>query len=97
VDEGNGVNVMESALFTLVAAEDESKIFAFGISITDKSQKEAVIYRRDPGSGQTMFGVHASAEAACLRYSMITPLEVVWQTVDPPPEGGRYCTVSWRR
>lgn len=90
---------MESALFALVSTEDESRIFAFGISIIDRSKTEAVTYRRDPSSGQTMFGVHASAEAACQRYSMITPLELVWQTADdpPPPEGGRYCMVSRRR
>ena len=82
---------MESALFHLVSAEDHSKVFAFGISITGDTGAEAVVYRRDPGSGHTLFGVHDSAEAARNRYSMITPLELVWQPDDEPDRGPRYC------
>jgi hypothetical protein len=83
---------VRSALFHLVSAEDHNKIFAFGISITGGKRDEAVVYRRDPSSGRTLFGVHGSAEAARSRYSAITPLDLVW----PPPlddreRGHRYC------
>lgn len=70
---------MHSELFTLVSAEDRSRVFAYGISITGDSGDEAVTYRREPDSGQTLFGVHSCAEAARTRYSMVTPLDLVWE------------------
>jgi len=64
--------------FALVSAEDSSKIFAYGLDISLDSGRDVITFRRDQG-GQTMFGVHSSAESALLRFSHVTPLELVWE------------------
>jgi hypothetical protein len=70
-------------LFTLVTIDDDSKIFAWGIEIdTDVDgvrDTEAIIYRKDPATGQTLFGLHDSAESASDRWSSIVPVEVNWE------------------
>lgn len=71
---------MEGRLFTLVNAADESQVFAWGMEISTDVEREAVIYNRDPETGQTFFGVHRSAESACHRYdSEDEPIRVVWE------------------
>lgn len=71
---------MDSIPFSLVSNESPNAIFAFGLELVhDGEQIEAVTYRRDPSSGQASFGVHASAEAACRRYGIVTPLTLRWQ------------------
>jgi hypothetical protein len=66
-------------LFTLVTIDDDSKVFAWGIEIDTEDDVEAVIYRKDPATGRTLFGVHDSARAASDRWSSIVPVEVNWE------------------
>ncbi|MGH3756535.1 hypothetical protein [Actinophytocola sp.] len=74
---------MYGRLFTLTTIDDDSKVFAWGIEIVGDEDKpedsEAVIYRKDPETGRTLFGVHDSAQAACDRWSGIVPLEISWE------------------
>ena len=73
---------MYGRLFTLVTIDDDSKIFAWGIEIVSEDDNEAVIYRKDPVTCRTLFGVHDSAQAACERWSGIVPLEICWEDED---------------
>ena len=70
---------MYGRLFTLVTIDDDSKVFAWGIEIDTEDDVEAVIYRKDPATGRTLFGVHDSAQAASDRWSSIVPVEVSWE------------------
>ena len=73
---------MDVIPFFLVSAEERSLIFAVGYEfVRDGDVEEAVTFRRQPGSDQTMFGVHASAESACRRLSAVTPLALEWRNV----------------
>lgn len=73
---------MYGRLFTLVTIDD-SKVFAWGIEIDTEvagvRDTEAVIYRKDPANGRTLFGLHDSAQAASDRWSSIVPVEVHWE------------------
>jgi hypothetical protein len=69
-------------LFTLVTIDDDSQIFAWGIEIVSEDDLEAVIYRKDPATSRTLFGLHDSAQAACDRWSGIVPLEICWENED---------------
>jgi hypothetical protein len=71
-------------LFTLVTIDDDSNIFAWGIEIRSANDLEAVIYRKDPATGKTMFGLHDSAQAACDRWTSIVPLEIHWEDPETP-------------
>ena len=73
---------MYGRLFTLVTIDDDSKIFAWGIEIVSEDDNEAVIYRKDPATSRTLFGLHDSAQAACERWSGIVPLEICWEDED---------------
>ncbi|WP_460406063.1 hypothetical protein [Actinophytocola sediminis] len=64
--------------FALVSAQDRRLIFAFGMDIDLPSGREVITFRRE-ASGKSTFGVYGSAEAARRRFSMITPLELVWE------------------
>jgi len=64
--------------FALVNPDDRRMIFAFGMDIDLPSGREAITFRRE-ASGHSTFGVHGSAEAAHRRFSMITPLELLWE------------------
>lgn len=75
---------MHGELFTLVSAEDPTRIFAWGMQITEADTRTAIVWRRDPENGQNTFGVHASAEAARRRFGLITPMEVVWESAALP-------------
>ena len=77
--------VMHAQLFTLASATDPNQIFAWGIEITADDDTEAVVYRRDPVTRHTMFGVHDSAEAALARYSHSRPLDLHWQNGPSQP------------
>jgi len=70
---------MTATPFALVCAGDHRKIFAYGMDIDLPSGREVVTFRRDPG-GQCLFGVHQSVEGARRRFSVVTPLELVWET-----------------
>lgn len=74
---------MYGRLFTLVTIDDDSQVFAWGIEIVgdegSPEDNEAVIYRKDPDTRRTLFGVHDSAQAACDRWSSIVPLEICWE------------------
>ncbi|MET0236097.1 MAG: hypothetical protein ABW224_15740 [Kibdelosporangium sp.] len=70
---------MEAQLFTLISAEDPSQIFAWGMEITAGDDTEAVVYRRDPLTQRTMFGVHNSAADALARYGNSRPLDLQWE------------------
>ena len=81
---------MYGRLFTLVTIDDDSKIFAWGIEIDSEvdgvRDTEAIIYRKDPATGRTLFGLHDSAEAAADRWSSIVPVEVNWEeSYSPSP------------
>lgn len=69
---------MPAIPFALVSADDPAKIFAYGLDIELASGREAVTFRRE-ANGQSMFGVHNSAESAQRRFSLVTPLELVWE------------------
>lgn len=70
---------MYPRVFTLVSSEDPSRVFAFGLEVVDSGGdvQVAMTYRQDPRSGQSCFSTHLSAEAACVRFSMVTPLTLV--------------------
>lgn len=70
---------MEGRLFTLVNAENEMQVFAWGMEISTAHDREAVIYRRNPANNQTFFGVHATAESALRRYGKRRQLRLVWE------------------
>jgi len=71
---------MKSVPFTLVSTEQPDLVFAFGLEIVrDGNVEEAVTFRREPDGGQVMFGAHASAESARARFSLVTPLTLLWQ------------------
>jgi uncharacterized protein (UPF0548 family) len=70
--------IVTATLFALVSAEDHTQIFAYGLDIDLPSGREVITYRRDQ-AGHSMFGVHQSMEAARRRFSMITPLDLVWE------------------
>ncbi|MBP2321700.1 hypothetical protein JOF56_002085 [Kibdelosporangium banguiense] len=70
---------MEAQLFTLVSAEDPDKIFAWGMEIATDDDVEAIVYRRDPLTHRTMFGVHNSAEEALARYGNTRALDLQWE------------------
>lgn len=69
---------MTATPFALVSAEDRNKIVAFGLDIDLPSGRDVVTFRRETG-GQSTFGVHRSVEAARVRFSLVTPVEVVWE------------------
>jgi hypothetical protein len=70
---------MEGRLFTLVSANDETQVFAWGMQITTATEQEAVTYCRHPTTTQTVFGLHANAESALWRYSKTLQLRLVWE------------------
>jgi hypothetical protein len=69
---------MTATPFALVSAEDHDKIFAYGLDIDLPSGRDVVIFRRD-STGRSIFGVHASVEAARQRFDVTTPLKLVWE------------------
>jgi hypothetical protein len=70
---------MEGRLFTLVSAEDDANVFAWGMEITTATEQEAVTYCRNPITNQTQFGLHRNAESALLRYGTTVQLRLVWE------------------
>jgi hypothetical protein len=74
----SNVLLVTATPFALVSAEDDNKVFAYGLDIEMPSGREVITFRRD-SSGHSMFGVHQSVEAARQRFSTITPLELVWE------------------
>ncbi|HEX6359859.1 hypothetical protein [Actinophytocola sp.] len=70
---------MKGRLFTLVSAEDEKMVFAWGMEITTPNEQEAVTYCRDPATNQTVFGLHRNAESALRRYGRTLQLRLVWE------------------
>jgi hypothetical protein len=70
---------MYGRLFTLANAADHNMIFAWGMEIVDVDERTAVIYRRDPVSGQTLHSVHDSAHGALARFNHRPgPMDLVW-------------------
>jgi hypothetical protein len=70
---------MEGRLFTLVSADDDEMVFAWGMQITTPTEEEAVTYCRNPVTNQTVFGLHRNAESALLRYGTALQLRLVWE------------------
>lgn len=70
---------MEGRLFTLVDAENELQVFAWGMEISTAYDREAIIYSRDPTTNQTFFGLHTTAESALKRYGKRRQLRLVWE------------------
>jgi hypothetical protein len=70
---------MEGRLFTLVSAENDGQVFAWGMQITTPDEQEAVTYCRNPVTNQTVFGLHSNAESALRRYGMTLQLRLVWE------------------
>ncbi len=73
---------MHGRLFTLVNADNENQVFAWGMEISTRDDREAVIYRRNPVTNQTFFGVHSTAESALRRYGSTCQLRLVWEDGD---------------
>jgi hypothetical protein len=73
---------MEGRLFTLVSKEYDDSVFAWGMEITSPSETEAVVYRKNPVTKQTFFGVHATADAALRRYGRVHDLRLRWEDED---------------
>ncbi|MCT2587073.1 hypothetical protein [Actinophytocola gossypii] len=65
-------------LFTLVSADDPTLVFAWGMQVSEPDRRTAVVWRREP-DGQDILGLHASADAARERFSLVTPLDLVWE------------------
>lgn len=70
---------MEGRLFTLVSADNEEYVFAWGMEITTSDVQEAVTYCRNPVTNQTVFGLHSNAESALRRYGTSYQLRLVWE------------------
>lgn len=70
---------MEGRLFTLVSAENDNDIFAWGMQITTPTEQEAVTYCRHPVTNHTVFGLHPNAESALRRYGRTFQLRLVWE------------------
>jgi hypothetical protein len=70
---------MEGRLFTLVSADNEQNVFAWGMEITTPDEQEAVTYCRNPVTNQTVFGLHSNAESALRRYGTSFQLRLVWE------------------
>jgi hypothetical protein len=70
---------VEANLFSLVDASDRTRIFAWGMEIMEEETTSAIVYRRDPDTGRTFIGQHASAESALDRYGRRVPLALVWE------------------
>lgn len=70
---------MEGRLFTLVSADNEEYVFAWGMEITTSLDQEAVTYCRNPVTNQTVFGLHSNAESALARYGTSYQLRLVWE------------------
>jgi hypothetical protein len=70
---------MKGRLFTLVNAENDADVFAWGMEITTPNEQEAVTYCRNPDTNQTVFGLHRNAESALRRYGMTFQLRLVWE------------------
>lgn len=70
---------MKARLFTLVNAENDDDVFAWGMEITTSTEQEAVTYCRNPVTSQTVFGLHRNAESALRRYGMTFQLRLVWE------------------
>lgn len=70
---------MEGRLFTLVNAENEADVFAWGMQITMDDGQEAVTYCRNPVTNQTVFGLHSDAESALRRYGTAFQLRLLWE------------------
>lgn len=68
---------MNAIPFAIVSAEDRTKIVAYGLDIELASGRDVVTFRRD-SDGRSMFSVHQSVESARLRFSALTPVELVW-------------------
>ncbi|WP_367133707.1 hypothetical protein [Saccharothrix sp. HUAS TT1] len=73
---------MEANLFSLVDATDRNRIFAWGMEVIEGDATSAIVYRRDPDTGRTFIGQHASAESALGRYGRRVPLALVWEYED---------------
>jgi hypothetical protein len=70
---------MEGRLFTLVSADNDEQVFAWGMQITTPTEQEAVTYCRNPVTNQTVFGLHRNAESALRRYGSTLQLRLVWE------------------
>ncbi|OLF11142.1 hypothetical protein BLA60_14235 [Actinophytocola xinjiangensis] len=70
---------MTATPFALVSTEDPDKVFAYGLDIDLPSGRNVVTFRREP-TGQKLFATHESVESARRRFSVITPLDLVWET-----------------
>jgi hypothetical protein len=70
---------MDVKLFRLTTSDDENNVFAVGMSIRcDDGDQDAVTFRRDPLSGQSMFATFSSPERARDRFSVVVPLTLEW-------------------
>lgn len=78
---------MTATPFALVSATDDTKIVAYGLEIDLPSGRDVVTFRRE-SDGRTSFGVHRSVDAARRRFSLVTPVALVWDR-DRPPETDR--------
>jgi len=70
---------MEGRLFSLVSADNDDNVFAWGMEITTARGQEAVTYCRNPVTNQTVFGLHSNAESALRRYGATFQLRLVWE------------------
>lgn len=75
---------MNATLFSLVVAENSDLIFGYGMEIVSYSGRDepngtrrAIVYIDSP-NGEGSISTHASAEAACRRWSTIVPLSIEW-------------------
>lgn len=74
---------MHASLFSLVVADDPDQVFAWGMEIAsdgrqdDELTRTAILYIGSPDD-KGRISTHASAEAACKRWSMVVPLTLVW-------------------
>ena len=79
---------MNCELFSLVPTEDPNTVFAWGMEFSAEDGAEvkrvAMVHIGDPFDSGTSVGYHASAEAACARWSTVVPLDVFWESGGRP-------------
>jgi hypothetical protein len=76
-----GSRTMEARVFCLTSADDETQVYAWGIEINNTEDDiEAVVYRRDPQTRRTTFGIHSSAEDALARYQRLFPMALSYES-----------------
>ncbi|OLF09139.1 hypothetical protein BLA60_21440 [Actinophytocola xinjiangensis] len=76
---------MHASLFSLVTADDPTVVFGWGMEIVDHQDgdesRKTIVHIGSP-KGQGTVSMHESAEHARNRWSMVVPVDIVWDADD---------------